>query len=386
MEYADEMAQNKKTAKKDLRLELLKELSNLSGVPGQEDAVRDFVLAQLEGLVDEVHVDALGNVIALRAAEGTVNDTDENDTSKKAGKKGGKKKKAHQEEPIERVMVCAHMDEIGFIVRHIDEQGFLYIQPLGGFDARNLFARTVTVHAMAGPMTGILSAGGSPVHVATPEERNKIPAVKDFVVDLGFPADFVRTQVNHGDMITLNQTAQEVGHLICGKALDDRVCVFMLLELLQRFKKKRPKHDLYAVFSVQEEVGLRGATTAAYSIEPTIGIALDVTLAVDTPNVSSSEAVTRIGDGIGVKVFDASMISTRWLVHKFEELSCIHNIPTQLEVLPFGGTDGGAIQRSGAGVPTITLSVPTRYIHTIVEAVHPTDIKSGVDLLTAYFS
>ncbi len=340
-----------------LNLGLLKALSELPGTPGREDAVRDLVLRELDGLADDVRVDAMGNVIALKRGAGGSD---------------------------ERVMLSAHMDEIGFLVRFIDEQGFLRLQATGGFDTRNLFARTVTVHARGGTLPGILTPGGRPVHIATPEDRKKVPEMKEFFVDLGLSAEEVRAQVRVGDMVTLDQTFREVGQFVMGKALDDRASVFVLLETLRNFKGGAPKHDVYAVFSVQEEVGLRGATTAAFSVEPTIGIALDTTLAVDTPGVGPDEAVTRAGAGVGIKVFDSSTISTRWLVDAFVDLAEQEGIPYQLEVLPLGGTDAGAIQRSRAGVPSVTLSLPSRYVHTVVETVHKADLRADIDLLTAY--
>ncbi|MPY67422.1 M42 family metallopeptidase [Deinococcus sp. SDU3-2] len=344
----------------ELRLDVLRHLSDLNGVPGQEDAVRDFVLSDLEGLVDEVRVDALGNVIALKRGREEA---------------GGKR---------ERVMLSAHMDEIGFLVRYIDEKGFLRVQALGGFDTRNLFARNVTVHTRGGTLPGLLTPGGRPVHIATPEDRKKVPEVKEFFVDLGLGADEIKGRVRVGDMVTLDQTARQVGAMTVGKAMDDRASVFLQLEVLRAFRETRPRHDVVAVFSVQEEVGLRGAIVAAYGVEPTLGIGLDVTLAVDTPGVGPDEAVTRLGEGIGIKVFDSTMISTRWLVDEFVDLAEKEGIPYQMEVLALGGTDGAAIQRTRAGVPTLTLSLPTRYIHTIVEAVHETDLRAGVDLLVAY--
>ena len=341
-------------------------LSDLPGVPGQEDAVRDFVLKELDGLCDSVRVDALGNVIAWRKA-------------------GAKLKKGEQ---AERVMISAHMDAIGFLVRHVDEKGYLRVQQLGGFDTRNLFARNVTVHARGGKLPGIMQPGGKPVHIASAEERKKIPEVGEFFIDLGLDGEEARRLVRVGDMVTLDQAARQVGGLVCGKAMDDRACVFMALETLRVLKGQKLKHDLYAVFSVQEEVGLRGAVTAAYGVEPTIGIGLDVTLAVDLPALGAGphEAVTRLGDGIGIKVFDSSMISTRWLVDEFHDLAEKKGIKAQLEVLPMGGTDGGAIQRSRAGVPSLTLSIPTRYIHTVVESVNADDVRAGVDLLVAYLT
>ena len=338
-------------------------LSNLNGIPGREDAVRDFVLSELEGLADDVRVDAMGNVIAFRAGREEVGETP-----------GAKK---------ERVMLSAHMDEIGFLVRYIDEKGFLRVQALGGFDPRNLFARNVTVQTRTDALPGILTPGGRPIHISSPEDRKKVPELREFFVDMGLSAEEVRRQVRVGDMVTLDQTARRVGDLVVGKALDDRASVFMQLEVLRRLES-RPRHDVYAVFSTQEEIGLRGAITAAYSVQPTLGVALDVTLAVDTPGVGLDEAVTRAGEGIGIKVYDSSMVSTRWLVDAFVDLAETRGIAYQLEVLGQGGTDGAAIQRSRDGVPTVTLSLPTRYIHSVVEAVHVKDLEAGIGLLLAY--
>lgn len=344
----------------NLNLERLLTLSNLNGVPGREDAVRDYVLQELEGLADEVRVDALGNVIAFRAG-----------------------REAAEGATKERVMISAHMDEIGFMVRYIDDQGYLRVQALGGFDPRNLFARNVTVRTRGGTLPGILTPGGRPIHISSADDRKKIPEVREFFVDLGLGTDEVRRQVRVGDMVTLDQTARQMGDLVVGKAMDDRASVYMQLEVLRQLQGP-PRHDVYAVFSTQEEVGLRGAITAAYSVQPTLGIGLDVTLAVDTPGVGPDEAVTKAGSGIGIKVFDSSMVSTPWLVDAFVDLAEQEQIPYQLEVLSQGGTDGAAIQRTREGVPTLTLSLPTRYIHSVVEAVHVRDLEAGIGLLLAY--
>ncbi|WP_420594138.1 M42 family metallopeptidase [Deinococcus sp.] len=344
----------------NLNLDPLLILSNLNGVPGREDAVREYVQSELSGLVDEVRVDAMGNLIAFKAG------------------------REPQDGAIrERVMLSAHMDEIGFLVRFIDDRGFLRVQALGGFDPRNLFARNVTVQTRSETLPGILTPGGRPIHISSAEDRSKVPELKAFFVDLGLEAEEVKQRVRVGDMVTLDQQARRMGQLIVGKAMDDRASVFMQLEVLRQLTGP-PRHDVYAVFSTQEEVGLRGAVTAAYSVEPTLGIGLDVTLAVDTPGVEADEAVTRLGEGIGIKVYDSSMISTRHLVDEFADLAEREGIRYQLDVLALGGTDGAAIQRSRAGVPTLTLSLPTRYIHSVTEAVHLDDLEAGVALLLAY--
>lgn len=337
-----------------LDFNLLKQLSEVAGVPGWEDRVRDLVHAQLEGLVDEVRTDAMGNLVAHKKGRG------------------------------QRVMVAAHLDEIGFYVRHVDDKGFLRVQNVGGFDTRNLFARQVLVHASGGDLPGVMNPSGKPIHISTSEERKKIPEIAEFFVDLGLPSDEVKKRVRIGDPVTLKQEAGMLGNFFTGKAMDDRASVFVLLEALKRLKGKKLGCDLYAVFTTQEEVGLRGALTSAYGVEPEIGIALDVTLAVDIPEVLPHLAVTEAGKGVGIKVMDSSTISQRWLVQEFVALAEKKKIPYQMEILPLGGTDAGAIQQSRAGVPSITLSIPTRYIHTVTESVHVNDLEATVALLSAY--
>ncbi|WP_027482037.1 M42 family metallopeptidase [Deinococcus pimensis] len=342
-------------------LDLVRRLSEAAGVPGREENVRAIVRAEIEGLVDELGEDPMGNLVAVR--RGTA-----------------------PEGERRRVMLTAHMDEIGFMVRHIDERGFLRLQPLGFFDPRHLIARPVTVWGAEGPLPGVMTPGGRPVHIATPEEQKKVPDPREFYVDLGLGADAVRSRVRVGDSVTLDAALREVGDLVCGKALDNRAVVALQVELLRALHAAPPRHDVYAVFTVQEEVGLRGAGPAAYAVRPDLSVVLDTTLAVDTPGVGPDEAVTRLGEGVGVKLFDASMISTRWLVDELVAVAEEGGVPYQLEVLPLGGTDGGPVQRSRAGVPTVTLSLPTRYIHTVVECVHRRDWEAMLDLTTRYLT
>jgi putative aminopeptidase FrvX len=337
-----------------LNLDLLKQLSEVAGIPGWEDRVRELVKKELKGLIDDVHIDALGNVIAHKKGKGP------------------------------KVMIAAHMDEIGFYVKHIDDKGFLRLQNVGGFDMRNLFARQVTVHTTKADILGLMNPGSKPIHISEPEERRKIPTLSEFFVDTGLSADEVKKQVKVGDPVTLRQEAKALGRLFTGKAMDDRVAVFVVLETLKQLKTKKLPYDVYAVFTTQEEVGLYGAVTSSYGVEPDIGIALDVTLAVDTPGSSPDQAITELGKGVAIKVMDSYSISDRGLVQGFVSLSEKNNIIHQMEVLPLGGTDAGAIQRSRAGVPSITLSIPTRYIHTVTECVHLDDVTATIELLKVY--
>lgn len=337
--------------------DLLRRLSEADGIPGREDAVRALIREALGDLAANARVDAMGNLIV---------------------EAGGP-----ADAPL--VMISAHMDEIGFVVRHVDDRGFLRLQNMGGFDVRNLFARLVTVHTRhGGPRGGVLNPGVKPVHIATAEERKKVPELDEFVVDLGLPPETVKAEVRIGDMVTLRQPFVDLGDVVVGKALDDRSGCWVLIETLRRLAD--PAVRVAAVFSVQEEVGLRGATTSAYALAPDVGVALDTTLAVDTPGTPEHLAVTRLGQGVAIKVRDSSAVSHGWLVDVMAELAERDGLPHQFEVLPLGGTDAGAIQRSRAGVASVTLSNPSRYVHTVTEMLAKRDLEAAVALLTTFLT
>src|SRR5579875_2016746 len=268
---------------------LLKELSETPGVAGREERVREVVIRELTPLVDELSVDTLGNVIAI---------------------KHGRAGKAGKSVRAPRIMLDAHMDEIGFMARYIDERGFIRIQPLGGFDPRVLTAQRVIVHTRSGEhLHGALMPASKPIHlIMLSGEKPGAPVIEDFYVDLGMPAERVRELVSLGDSITLDRSCERVGDNVIGKAMDDRSGVFTMIEALRKLGKSKHEATIYAVATVQEEVGLRGATTAGYQVEPDVVIALDTTLAVDTPGMPDTEAITRLGKGAAIKVFDSSFI------------------------------------------------------------------------------
>jgi putative aminopeptidase FrvX len=332
-------------------MELLKRLSETPGVPGREEAIRAIVREVLTDNVDDIKVDRLGNVIAHKKGTGP------------------------------KVVIAAHMDEIGFLVSHVDEEtGFLRIDPVGGFDPRTLIAQRVTVHSRGGPRYGVI--GTKPVHILTDEERKKVPELKDLFVDIGLSGKEAKEQVRVGDSVTLVQTFLDVEGLVTGKALDDRVGVYVGIEAVRRLKKH--KADIYFVGTVQEEVGLRGARTSAFAVAPDIGVALDVTIACDMPGVSAHEQITRLGKGVAIKVKDSASISHPGLVQFLVKLAEERKIPYQLEILPRGGTDAGAIQPAREGVAVVTISIPTRYVHTVVERAHKDDIEAAISLLVAF--
>ena len=346
--------------------EFLRKLTETPGISGREERVRDLIIAETQGLWDETRVDPMGSLICL----------------KRATAKPTKGKKA--DAPPQKVMLACHTDEIGFYVRFIDEDGHLRIQNVGGFDTRNLFARRVLVQGRK-DLIGVLNPGGRPVHIATDDDKKKIPEIKDFYVDLFLPAAQVRKLVEIGDPISLYQTTEMIGDSISGKAMDNRIASWVAVNAIRKAADNL-KYDVYFAACVQEEVGLRGAGTAAYGIEPDIGIAIDVTLACDTPGVNDDERITTFGGGAAIKVMDSASISHRGLFEEFVRLARVKKIPHQLEVLPRGGTDAGAVQRSRSGNKSITLSVPTRYIHTVTESIHRKDAKAAVDLLAAFLS
>ena len=336
-----------------MNLDLLKRLCETPGISGREDRIREVVIAELRPLVDELRVDVMGNVVG-----------------RKRGRGGP------------RVMVAAHMDEIGFFVKHVDENGFLRLQPVGGFDARVLIAQRVLVHGCDGNVyRGAVQPSAKPIHLLDPSEV-KPPKLEELFVDIGLPADRVKAAVEVGDMVTLDRTVEEVGDCVFGKSLDDRAGVYIMIEALRAMGGGSA--EVVAAATTQEEVGLRGAHTAAYAVEPDISVALDVTLAADFPGSPAEQAVSRLGKGAAIKVMDSSHLSHPKLVRHFRDLAERHEIPYQLEILPRGGTDAGAMQLTRGGTPAITLSLPTRYVHTVNEMANQKDLDGCVKLLARF--
>jgi putative aminopeptidase FrvX len=337
-------------------MEFLKLLSETPGLPGREELVRSVILREIQGVFDEVKVDPLGSLICTKKA-----------TTGKA--------------PTARVMLAAHMDQIGFYVRYIDDKGFIRIHNVGGFDPRNLTAQKVRIGGKK-EIFGVLNPAGKPTHVASEEDRKKQFQIYDFFIDTGLSVKKVNECVRIGDPVTLVRDFCELGNFVSGQAMDNRAAVWVAVRAMQRVKKT--PYEIHAVFTVQEEVGLRGAGPATFGLDPEICIALDTTLACDTPGIPPEQSITKAGGGVGIKVMDGASISDRSLVDQFIQLAEKKKIPHQLEILPAGGTDAGAMQRSRAGVRTITLSVPTRYIHTVNEMVHRDDLHAARDLLAAW--
>lgn len=337
----------------DLNIKLLSKICEIPGVPGHERKIRKFVHDTVIPLTDEVKVDNMGNIIALK---------------KGSNNPEGKK-----------VMVSAHMDEIGFIVTHIDDNGFVWFHPLGGFDPKTLTAQRVIVHGTS-DLIGVM--GSKPIHVMSSEERVKPAKMEDFFIDLGMKKEEVERFVSVGNPVSRERSLIEMGDCVNCKSLDNRVSVYILIEALKRLSDI--PYDLYAVFSVQEEVGLRGANVAAHRINPDFGIALDTTIAYDVPGASGREKITSLGKGAAIKIMDSSAIADYRMVQYLRNTAEQKDIKWQPEILTAGGTDTASVQRMGKnGAIAGAISIPTRHIHQVIETCHKEDIQEGIRLLTA---
>lgn len=332
---------------------LLKLLCETSGAPGFERNIRNVIIKEAEHLADSLTIDNMGNVILF-----------------KKGNKNAEHKK---------VMVAAHMDEIGFIITHIEESGFLRFHTLGGFDPKTLTAQRVIVHGSK-DLVGVM--GSKPIHVMTQEEKNQIPKVVDYFIDLGMSKEKVEEFVKIGDPVTRKCELIEMGDCVNCKSLDNRVSVFILIETLKRIKKTPIPYDFYGVFTVQEEVGLRGANVASHKINPDFGIAIDTTIAYDVPGAQPHEKITSLGKGAAIKIMDASTICDYRMVAFLKETAKRNNVKWQPEILTAGGTDTAGLQRMGKnGAISGAISIPTRHLHQVIEMAHKEDINSCIDLL-----
>ncbi len=352
-----------------MNIDLLKRLCEMPGVPGREERVRELIEEEVDGLFDEVRTDAMGSLICRRAPR----------TAKKKSAKSSPGKAT-------KVLMLCHMDQIGFYVRHIDEKGFLRVNNAGGFDTRNLFSRRVKVATGSGDLNAVMNPGGRPVHIASDADKAKIPEVKELIVDTGLPADEVKKRVKIGDYVVYNDPFMEIGGKLVSQAMDNRVACWLGIESVRRIEEEGRGHacELYVAFTTQEEVGLRGAKTAAHAIGCDIGIGLDVTLSCDTPGVPSDEAVTDHGKGFGLHVMDGSFIADYKLIDEVEACAKKNKIPYQRTILMRGGQDGAAAQQSGAGARALGIVVGTRYIHTTTEMIDKVDLKAARDILAAW--
>ncbi len=331
--------------------ELISKLSNAHGISGYEDEIRDVVRAELEDWADEIKTDSMGNLICT--------------------KNGG--------DP--EIMVAAHMDEIGFVVKYIDDKGFIRIAPIGGWFPQIALAQRVVLYGKK-KVYGVI--GCKPPHLMKDEERKKSVEIKDMFVDIGATSkdEVIELGINVGTPVAIDREVAELANgRITGKAFDNRVGVAVMIEAVRRAKAEVTVH---AVATVQEEVGLKGARTSAFSLEPDAAIAVDSCVAADFPGSESAHMDVKLGKGAAITVVDASgrgLIASPKVLRWLTETADRYGIPYQLEVAEGGTTDATAISLTKAGIPAGVVSVPARYIHSPVEVVDLKDVESAVEIV-----
>lgn len=333
----------------------MKELSLTPGISGFEGEIANIITRELKDKVDNIETDSMGNIIAT--------------------KKGDKK--------APTIMLAAHMDEIGLMVRYIDDKGFIKFSTIGGINDQMLMNQTVTIHSSKGEdIIGVI--GSKPPHITKASEKNKVVKAEDMFIDIGATSkEDAEKILSIGDPITFNSWFEEFPNdLIMGKALDNRIGCYVMIEVLKRVNTKA---TVYGVGTVQEEVGLKGAKTSAFKLNPDMAIALDVTLSGDHPGIKPEEAPVVIGKGPAIILVDASgrgIITQKSIKDLLIEAGDKNELDYQLEVSDGGTTDGTAIHLTREGIPTGVLSVPTRYIHTPVSVASMKDIESTIQLIT----
>jgi len=335
-------------------IEALEKLSNANGVTGREDEVRELMKKYLKPYVDEIREDRLGNLITV--------------------------KKGNKDAPT--VMLAAHMDEVGLMIKNIKKKGFLQFTKIGGIDDRILLAQTVIVHTDKGPLTGVV--GSKPVHIQNEAEKKKVIEADKLFIDIGAKdkEEAEKMGVQVGDVVSFDTKFARLGNnIVLGKAFDDRVGCAIMIEAMKRLQKV--DCNVYAVGTIQEEVGLRGATIAAFQVEPDVGIALDATVAGDTPGVGEGEAPAKMGEGPVVTVADAGLITHPKVLRLLIDSAKQNKIHYQLETGIRGSTDASRIALSREGVPSGIISVPARYIHSPAAILNLDDAEKAVQLVVA---
>jgi len=335
-------------------VEALEKLSNANGVTGREGEVRELMKQYLKPYVDEIREDKLGNLIAF--------------------------KKGNKDAPT--VMLAAHMDEVGLMIKNIKKKGFLQFAKVGGIDDRILLAQKVIVHTDKGPLTGVI--GSKPVHIQTVEEQKKVIDADRLFIDIGAKdkEEAEKMGVQVGDVVGFDTKFVQIGeNVVLGKALDDRVGCAIMIETMKGLQKV--DCNVYAVGTIQEEVGLRGATIAAFQVEPDVGIALDATVAGGMPGVEEGKAPAKMGEGPVLTVADAGLIAHPKVLRLLIDSAKEHKIPYQLETGIRGATDASRIALSREGVPSGVISVAARYIHSPAAILNLDDAEKAVELAVA---
>jgi endoglucanase len=342
---------------RDETLELLREMTEAPGVSGYESEVRSIIRKHMEPIAT-IESDRLGSIIC--------------------------KKKGASEMP--KIMLAGHMDEIGFMVKFITDEGFLRFSPLGGWWDQVILSQRVVIKTSKGDVLGVI--GSKPPHILTDEERGKVVKRKDMFIDVGAAnAEEAKERfgIRPGDPIIPVSPFEVLqnGRTYLAKAWDDRVGCALFIDTIKRLTKEEHPNTVYGVGTVQEEVGLRGARTSAWTVQPDVGIALEVGIAGDVPGIKKEESQEAMGKGPSILVYDSSMIPNLKLRDLMIDTAKEQDIPFQLSVMERGGTDAGAIHITMQGVPSIVIGVPCRYIHSHVGIIHRDDYDNAVKLLVA---
>ncbi len=336
---------------------LLEELSNAFGPPGYEGPVRAIMRRELTPLADRMETDGLGSLVAV------------------LGKNAG----------APRVMLDAHLDEVGLMVKYVTEQGFVKIETLGGWLDQGLIDQRFLIHTRKGDVLGV--SGLKTPHVMSPEERTRAVPRQNIFLDVG-AADRndaeERLGIRPGDPVAPESrfAVMNGGALYVGKAWDDRAGLAVLVEVMRRLRQSPPPAMVYAVSTVQEEIGLRGAHTSAYLVKPDIGLSIESGIAGDYPGISADQAQERLGKGPGIFLHDNSMLPNLKLRDFIAGVAKEKGIPVQYEVLSGASEDGAEMQRSYAGIPSINLTVPVRYLHNHNGVISRQDFDRTVELVT----
>jgi len=342
--------------KLDETLTMLKELTDAKGIPGNERQVREVMTKYIAPYADEVTTDGLGSLIA-----------------KKTGLEGGPK-----------IMVAGHLDEVGFMITKIDDKGFLRFQTVGGWWSQVMLAQRVTIVTSKGEITGVI--GSKPPHILSPEARKKPVEITDMFIDIGATSreEALEWGVNPGDMVVphFEFTVMNNEKMLLAKAWDNRIGCAIAIDVLRNLKESEHPNIVYGVGTVQEEVGLRGARTSAQKIEPDIAFGVDVGIAGDTPGISEKESMSKMGKGPQIILYDATMVSHKGLRDLVTNTADELNIPYQFDAIPRGGTDSGSIHLTHQGVPALSITIATRYIHSHAAMLHRDDYENAVKLIT----
>lgn len=334
--------------------ELLRVLSNASGVSGYEHTLKDTIISAFKDYSDEIVTDKLGNIIVLKKGNNNPNNI--------------------------KIMLAAHMDEIGLMVKDIEENGFIRFTTIGGIDPRTVLGQEVIVHGKK-DLFGVI--GSKPPHLQDPPDQDKAIKMNDMTIDIGYSKEKVDELVSIGDVITIKREMRNLqGNKVSGKALDNKAGTVTMYECLRELNKLNHEADVYFVNTVQEEVSMAGAIVSTYKINPDIGIAVDVGFG-STPELAKFDSI-ELGKGPGITLGGNIHPGLR---KKITKIATEYNIPCQMELCAGGtGTDARAIQITKEGIPSLVLSIPLRYMHTSVEVIDMIDVKYTAQLLAFFIA